>query len=329
MKAAEEGLAELCSGIQEEIIQERRAKLTPEQLEAFDTSPAERTEEQYSLAQQAKNALEVSFADVAERAPPEFRDQAVALAKRGLRNTILADWVERYREIVNFTYWETRCEAEQQDNTIDARRKLLDALEAFADADLEGARDKFEQAWDGWAVVFDEYPVLIQDVEGEDVAEAVIEYQKLLGQLDEPFPPKDFKLMKLLEVYAESYDELMAAVEAADALEVAEEEVEAEAAEQEAAELMDESVEDAAEVAADAPADTGEPADVDEPAAEQADSAPSDDPPADDDESAPTADSTDTETATTTEDDSSNESEVPPQASESDEDNEGDTDEDG
>ncbi|MEM8680608.1 MAG: hypothetical protein AAGF97_14770, partial [Planctomycetota bacterium] len=102
VKAAEEGLAELCSGIQEEIIQERRAKLAPEQLEAFDTSPAERTEEQYSLAMQARNALEVSFADVAERAPPEFRDQAVALAKRGLRNTMLADWVERYREIVNF-----------------------------------------------------------------------------------------------------------------------------------------------------------------------------------------------------------------------------------
>ena len=216
VRAAEEGLEELCGGIREEIIAERRANLPEEQREALDTLPPERTQEQRDLAVQAANSLVVNFGDIADRAPTDVRNQALALAKRGLRNEMLADWVERYREIVNFTYWATRCEAEQEDNTISARRALLDALEAFAGADLEGAREKFEQAWDRWAVVFEQYPILLTDVEGEDVAESVIEYQKLLGQLDETFPPKDFKLMRLLEVYMENYEELAAAVEAAE-----------------------------------------------------------------------------------------------------------------
>ena len=107
--------------------------------------------------------------------------------------------IDRYREVVNFVYWLQRCEVEQMDETVAARKLVLEADEAFKDARFEEARDKYEQAWDKWANILDEYDILIDDVEGEILYEAVERYRRVLGQLDEPFPPAGFKLMRLVK----------------------------------------------------------------------------------------------------------------------------------
>ena len=107
---------------------------------------------------------------------------------------------------MNFQYWKSRCEAEQQDNTLEARKLVQQADELYEDANLEKAKEIYEQAWERWDVVFETYPLMVADVEGEDVMEAVVRYRDLLSQLDESFPPEGFLLTELLDEYAYDYD---------------------------------------------------------------------------------------------------------------------------
>ena len=109
--------------------------------------------------------------------------------------------IDRYREIVNFVYWKRRCEVEQLDETVAARKLVLEADEAFAEAFFEEARDKYEQAWEKWANILDEYDILVDDVEGEILYEAVERYRKVLGQLDETFPAPWVQAQRLVREY--------------------------------------------------------------------------------------------------------------------------------
>ena len=88
---------------------------------------------------------------------------------------------------------------------MNARRSVLHADEAFRNANLEKAKELYEEAWDHWAEVFDQFDELVDDVEGEIVYESVERYQRVLNQLDEPFPPADFKLYRLLEEFGDDY----------------------------------------------------------------------------------------------------------------------------
>ena len=108
-----------------------------------------------------------------------------------------------YRNIVNYEYWAKRCEAEQQDIALNARRLVREADQIRNSAgELSKARRMYEEAWENWALLFEKYPVLLDSVQGQELVESIAHYHDLLSKLDVDFPA-DFKLNKLLDMVSE------------------------------------------------------------------------------------------------------------------------------
>jgi hypothetical protein len=193
-------LDELLPGIREEIEAEKVATLSPEELEARTVPVDQRTEEQRLLAYAADRKARARYAEMAERAPADVKRKVGRLVSQGQIAQSFADTIYNYRDQVNYDYWKLRCEIEQQDTAIAARRYIYEADQAYAATDLETMKNKYEAAWTEWAKIFDQYPSLMEDTTAEDLMDEVRRYAWLLGQLDEPFPPPDFKLNKLIQI---------------------------------------------------------------------------------------------------------------------------------
>ena len=108
--------------------------------------------------------LTVSDMEVAEAMPPELRAKALNYARRASEAN--AHWRPHFgllREIVNYSYWKTRCEVESSKTTADARRYMMLADQAGEKGDPEGAKKQYELAWDEWVKIFEQYPQLVDD----------------------------------------------------------------------------------------------------------------------------------------------------------------------
>ena len=195
----EEMLA-MMPGAREEILKIKRAQIHPEAIEAMETPWEERTMEQSSMATMAERSLSIQFDDLLQRAPADKQDEVARMVRHGKRMEATADAIDNYREQVNYLYWKLRCEIEQQQTAINARKYLYAAEEAYEIADLEAMRENYEAAWDEWAKIFDEYPVMMEDTTAEDLVDAIARYRWVLSQFEEDFPPPGFKLTKLLEL---------------------------------------------------------------------------------------------------------------------------------
>ena len=200
VKELKKRLDEFAPGIEQQIYQEKYDALSPETRQALELEPNTRTPEDLELIYPAEIQLEVSVREMADRVPADLRDQARGIASRVDDKHEHAQAIKRYRDIVNFVYWRTRCEVEQGDEANKARQYLHDADQFYRDTKLDEARVKYEAAWDEWAKIFDKYPSLLSDVGGEDVTDAVKRYARCLEQLDAPFPA-DFKLKSLIEFH--------------------------------------------------------------------------------------------------------------------------------
>ena len=187
-------------GAREEILKIKRAQIHPEAIEAMETPWEERTMEQNSMATMAERSLSIQFDDLLQRAPVDKQDEVARMVRHGKRMEATADAIDNYREQVNYLYWKLRCEIEQQQTAINARKYLYAAEEAYEIADLEAMRENYEAAWDEWAKIFDEYPVMMEDTTAEDLVDAIARYRWVLSQFEEDFPPPGFKLTKLLEL---------------------------------------------------------------------------------------------------------------------------------
>ena len=208
--AAREKLNELAPGAEERIRAERIAALPQEMRDALQVPLNDRTAEQYRLGRQAERQINVSLAEIALSAPPDNIGAARRYAKQAHDAEAAVGTIERERDVINFSYWMTRSESEQTDETLAARRHVYAAEKYFDDTDLENARREYESGFENWAKVYERYPVLIDDVEAEENFDAVLRYKKLLDRIDEPFPPPGFPLMNLLEYYDESYQNIVA-----------------------------------------------------------------------------------------------------------------------
>ncbi len=196
-------LEAMSPGLREKIREKRRATLTPEELKAFESTQPSMQENQGELEakQRAFQKLTVTDLDVAEAMPEELRAKARYYAMQAAEASVYVDRISSYAGVVNYDYWTTRCEVEQSKVTADARRYMMFADQAAANADPEGARKYYEQAWDEWVKIFDKYPNLIHDTMAEDLDDAIIRYKGVLDQLDEEFP-KHFKLQMLVDEFA-------------------------------------------------------------------------------------------------------------------------------
>ena len=195
---------QLLSGAEQKLLEEKRAKLSADELLALETPAADRSSDQMQMARQAGNKLVVNPMEMTEVADDAIKDQARWQATEIMDKKQRADFVRRYRQIVNFNYWRTRCEVEQLEEANTARKHLYQADADLGEARLLDAKKNYELAWDAWAQIYEQYPSLRADVGAEDVVDAVKRYAYLLGQLDESFPT-DFKLKELVQVHDRNF----------------------------------------------------------------------------------------------------------------------------
>jgi len=203
LKKAE--LARLAPGVRERLAEERKQTLTKEEQKALDTKPENRSPADHLFVLAAEGKLIVTHKQVAEAAPEAARAQALLVATQLGEMEERAGYIERYRQIVNFDYWRTRCDVEQTDDALDGRKFIRDADKAFLeDTDFELAKKLYEQAFDKWAAIYARHEhltgseELMNDETSDTVFEAAEHYRDVLVQLNQPFP-QDFKLKKLLD----------------------------------------------------------------------------------------------------------------------------------
>ncbi|MDP7379031.1 MAG: hypothetical protein QF516_13100, partial [Pirellulaceae bacterium] len=196
-------LDQLAPGVRDQLLQERRKKLSPEQMAAFDKEPSKRTLEEVYLAMEAEGLVRVEDQEVADQVPSNQSDEgyralrAIQQAGEDLRR------IENYRSQTNYYYWLNRCEAEQSELNLEARAAMYDAralneqtiltttdqVDPLTGETTEklGAKEMYEKAFEKWSEVFEAYPVLIDGVTAQELEESVREYRLVLERLVEPF----------------------------------------------------------------------------------------------------------------------------------------------
>ena len=87
----------------------------------------------------AEGKLFVSHREVAERAPEPVREKARMLAAKAMSVEQLVDHIGRYRTIVNYEYWRTRCEVEQTETAVTARKLVYHAQQKLREGVLTTA----------------------------------------------------------------------------------------------------------------------------------------------------------------------------------------------
>jgi hypothetical protein len=204
-------------GLREEILQAKRSKLPDEMQSALSKSDKERTMMDWGNVEMSKKMLIVFPQEMVAHSgfPKAHRVKARAIAQQASDLELQADRIERYRSIVNYEYWKTRCDVEQLETTLRARRLVHEGEELLDATKLEEARTAFEEAFVIWGDIFKRYPNLMGDVTSEDVYRSTLSYERLLNQLDLPFPT-DFPLMEMANAFrrAEGLKELDVAEDA-------------------------------------------------------------------------------------------------------------------
>ncbi|QDU77206.1 hypothetical protein Pan97_42680 [Bremerella volcania] len=199
-----------------EVKQEKISKLPETTREALDTPEADRTEEQVQLVKAAQSALQLSrievvkhIQDKANALKKESADspEAKELAQSALEASreanrlgemeFLKGVIDRQKDIVAFNYWQTRALSESTDRTVAARRLVYEAHEAYKDANLVKARELYEQAWDKWIAIYEDYPELREDASADVLSDSIKEYRALLNQFDQDISP-NFPLIDIL-----------------------------------------------------------------------------------------------------------------------------------
>ena len=157
------------------------------------------------MAASAQKKLEVTYEEAAQRAPQKVRAQTIRMARRLQRLEDRIEAADINRQQVAYTYWQFRCAVEQTDTAIAAHRHVYNADNAMAKADLETMKAEYELAWEKWGEIFEQYPMLIETPDAEDLYEAINRYRDVMKKMDEEFPPPGFKLEPIVEFYDEDY----------------------------------------------------------------------------------------------------------------------------
>jgi hypothetical protein len=187
----------LVPGLRDEIRQLKEEALDHDERVALQTDMLSRTERQMMLVAMIPEKLEAKDSDVVDRLPTELKPRGVSLMAKVAEAQTLLEHCDRYRNIVNYGYWEMRCEAEQTADAVNARKHVYQALERLKKTDLVNAKQEFELAWEYWANVFRDFPALMDDVTGEDLNESINKYEHVLLQMGLTGLPPDFKLKEL------------------------------------------------------------------------------------------------------------------------------------
>ncbi len=186
-------------GVRQAEKEKRFNELSKPQQEAMNLAPELRTEYHERMIQEANQALFVSEIDIANAMPDGVKDRALTLAAEAEAMAIKADAVNYMRSMINYDYWLRRCEMEQLDLAINARKTTAAADELFIAARLQPAREEYEKAWAMWTNIFEKYPSMITKDTGQNLMPSIANYVELLSQFDEEVP-QGFALQELVDL---------------------------------------------------------------------------------------------------------------------------------
>ncbi len=130
-------LDELVPGARAKLEAPMLAGLAEAQRDAYQMPADQRTGEQQTLAETALRQLQINPLEIADRAAPEVKQDALRVALQLSDLEQRARYIANYRGIVNFDYWKTRAEAEQQKEMVDAKRGVYQGKQLFDQAVLE------------------------------------------------------------------------------------------------------------------------------------------------------------------------------------------------
>ncbi len=173
----------------EQMLEERIAALDDEQREAYYLPPEERDSRQNEMMLGINSLLSISHMQFADRVTGENRAAALKAAEEATQAEFMSSTIDLARDNVNYTYWHKRCALEPQDATLEARKKMYDAAQAFTAARLLESRELYEDGLKKWRKVLDANTFLLEDVNlVEELSYSIGDYVELLHQLDEPMP---------------------------------------------------------------------------------------------------------------------------------------------
>ena len=182
-------------------LQQNAIKALPEYMqEILKKSPEERNDDEKALMASINERIEPNLDEVAKSSDPSVRLRAVELVEE------LKDLGERitktdgYRNQINYGFWDSLALAEQEERTVKARRLIYEAEQANAEAELDKAIDLYEQAFEIWAEIFDDYPILTIDDSSIDLYESIRRYTIAV---DSEELPEDFPLLTFVELMGE------------------------------------------------------------------------------------------------------------------------------
>jgi hypothetical protein len=178
---------------------EKVASANPRKVEAFDKPMDQRTAEERMWASEIGLAIEPTYQELANELPRKDQIEALELASQLRSAEEYAKSTSSLREQVNYTYWETRALAEQQQMMVDARRLIYEANKLIDVADIKGAVEKYEEGFIRW-----DNPVIMTEDVGGDVLKAINRYKKLIDEdIDERFVLHEF--MQFRRAYDADY----------------------------------------------------------------------------------------------------------------------------
>ena len=146
-KSLSEELENLEPELRNELIQERRQKLSPEQKAAYDKNWSDRNAEEINLANEAEEILRITNMQLAERMAANNIEHGKKIASELDNAKEQATWIERYRDLVNFNYWNLRAEFEQLPDIIEARKLIYEGKKAFRQGDPKLPKENYDKAF--------------------------------------------------------------------------------------------------------------------------------------------------------------------------------------
>ena len=170
--------------------QEIRDALSDDEKAALDTADEDRTEEQMKLVANLYNRLTPKLANVARKAPGSVRLRAIELTAEIAALEARLTKTEGHRSQVNYDYWTSLTKAEQEDRTVQARRLLFEAEQANADANIDLAISKYEESFELWVQIFDDYQILLFDDLSDELMKSIRRYTIAIDRdtFDDDFP---------------------------------------------------------------------------------------------------------------------------------------------
>lgn len=131
--------------------------------------------------------------------PEETSSQSGMLVRRRDEALANVDLIQRYRELSNFDFWLSYCDAGSTDSGLKAREAGWQAEHAYGGDDLPEAKVAYERSFVAWREVLDASTVLRNDeLLADDLADMVSHYRIVLDRLGVSFP-QPFILQDVLE----------------------------------------------------------------------------------------------------------------------------------